>query len=220
MVNLTRPIQFAPLLLMLPIFSFGDLLSPLQPQNPPLSTHEMSLENRYPNPYVNQVFKDNILLNLYYLRGNLLTRQPNWDEVRKPFEYEFILQPNQTFSYHDDILEKYAGRVSKTTNAHFNSYEGFRSSGYLFGDGVCHLASLIYWVAKDANLEAEAPTNHNFRNIPDISKEYGVSIYSNPYSQLSHSRQNLYITNNKTKPISFKFEYDGQKVRVSISQQQ
>lgn len=182
-----------------------------------LASREISLDNRYDDPFVNGVFKDNILLNLAYLRGTIHSKQDiNWDEVTKPFIYEFKLDPSKTFAYHEDVLEKYQGSLEKTTNAHFNFQEGFKTDGYLFGDGVCHLASLIYWAAKDANLETEAPTNHDFMKIPEIPKEYGVSIYANPNSKGSNTRQNLYITNNKGKEVTFKFEYKDDKVKVSV----
>ncbi|MBI2019999.1 VanW family protein [Candidatus Daviesbacteria bacterium] len=212
MVYLRRPVTFVPLFIMLPFLTFGDLDLP---KDHILAQHEMRLDNRHEDPWVNEVFKDNILLNLAYLRDPNIPNPPNWDQVRKSFQYQFILDPNRTFTFHDDILEKYQGKVVHT-NAHFNFKEGFRSSGYLFGDGVCHLASLIYWVAKDADLEAEAPTNHDFRNIPDIPKEFGVSIYANPFNKGANTRQNLYITNNKSEPIIFKFEYDGDKIKVSV----
>lgn len=77
------------------------------------------------------------------------------------------------------------------------------------------MASLIYWVAKDARLDTKAPTNHDFMVIPEIDKQYGVSIYSNPFSKGSYQMQNLYVTNNKQKPIIFKFEYNGEKLKVS-----
>ena len=172
-----------------------------------IAQKEMSLENRQSNKWVNQVFKDNILLNLSYMSGQ---------EVKNPFQYEFKLEPNKTFAFHDDVEDKYKQNLVKTTNAHFNSQEGFKTDGYLFGDGVCHLASLIYWVAKEAGLEAEAPTNHDFAKIADIPKEYGVSIYNMPGSKSSNARQNLYVTNNKAKPITFKFEYKDNKVKVSV----
>ncbi len=177
-----------------------------------LSSHEISLENRYEVKEISDIFKDNILLNLAYMRGI----STSWDEVKKPFKYEFKLEPNKTFAFHDDVLEEYKGRLTKTTQAHFNAEEGFKTDGYLFGDGVCHLASLIYWVAKDAGLDAKAPTNHDFMAIPEISREYGVSIYSNPLSKGSNAQQNLYITNNKGKDITFKFEYNGENLKASV----
>ena len=181
-----------------------------------LSSHQFSLDNRYPVQSVSDVFKDNILLNLAYLDGSVKeAKDINWDQIRKPFTHEFNLEPGKTFAFHDDVLDQYKNSLIKTTQAHFNSTEGFKTDGYLFGDGVCHLASLIYWVAKDAGLESKAPTAHDFMSIPDISKEYGVSIYSNPFSKGSNAQQNLYITNNKSKPVSFRFEYDGTNLKVS-----
>lgn len=182
-----------------------------------LSQKEMSLDDRYEDKFVNGVFKDNILLNLAYLDGRVTKASDiNWNEVTKPSSFEFKLEPNKTFAFHSDIENKYKDSLVKTTNAHFNAGDGFKTDGYLFGDGVCHLASLINWVAKEAGLSVEAPTNHDFANIPDVPKEFGVSIYSNPGSKGSNVLQNLYITNNKSKPISFKFEYKNDKLKVSV----
>lgn len=208
-----KKIQF---LAILPIPLF-QLFNPNPVVTPPLAQKEMSLENRYADSFVNGIFKDNILLNLAYLRQSVSSKQDiNWDEVTKPFIYEFRLDPNKTFAFHEDVEAKYQAGLVKHTNAHFNAQEGFKTDGYLFGDGVCHLASLIYWTAKEANLTAEAPTNHNFMNIPDIPKEFGVSIYSNPGAKAANARQNMLVTNNREKPVSFKFEYDGTKVKVAI----
>lgn len=150
------------------------------------------------------------------MRGVASVKDVKWDEVKKPFQYEFRLDSGKTFAFHDDVLDKHKNSVVKTTMAHFNASEGFKTDGYLYGDGVCHLASLIYWVAKDANLDVEEPVNHDFMAIPEIAKEYGVSIYSNPFSKGSNARQNLYITNNKQKPITFKFEYSENNLKVSV----
>lgn len=182
-----------------------------------LATSEISLEKRYENKFVNDVFKDNILLNLAYMNGKVTKASDiKWDEITKPFKYEFRLEPNKTFAFHSDVENKFQDSLVKTTNAHFNATDGFKTDGYLFGDGICHLASLIYWVALNAGLEAEAPTNHDFAPIPDVPRRYGVSIYSNPFSKGSNTQQNLYITNNKSKPIAFKFEYQDNKVKVSV----
>lgn len=192
-----------------------DLVLPIV-QGSVLASHSISLENRYPVKQVSDVFKDNILLNIKYLSGDVKSAKDiNWDEIKKPAAIQFKLNPGETFAFHDDVLDQYKNTLVKTTQAHFNGEEGFKTDGYLFGDGVCHLASLIYWVAKDANLEASAPTNHDFMAIPEIAKEFGVSIYSNPFFKGSNARQNLYITNNKTKTITFKFEYDGTNLKVS-----
>lgn len=184
-----------------------------------LSVKEISLDKRYAVPAVNKVFKDNILLNIAYLKGAVQDPQKiNWQEVQKPFNYEFKLASNQTFAFHNDVLPEYDGKVTKTTNAHFNAAEGFKTDGYLFGDGVCHLASLIYWTARDAGLDTKAPTSHDFMAIPEIPKEYGVSIYNNPGTKDSNALQNLYIKNNKGKELTFKFEYQNNDLKVLITE--
>ena len=158
-----------------------------------MSSFDMPLNNRQSVAYVNEVFKYNILHTLK-LMGT----------------YEFTLNPGETFAFHEDVLEKYQGKVTQTTKSYFNFTDGFKSDGYLMGDGVCHLASLMNMVARQAGLEVESPTNHNFAVIPDIPKEYGVSIYS--YNAV----QNLYITNNKDYPVVFKFEYLDDKLKLKV----
>lgn len=176
-----------------------------------LASHEFSLEKRY-----YPVQKENILLNLAYMNGNVHSAQDiNWNEIQKPQTYSFRLNPNESFAYHEDILPEYTN-VVKTTNAHFNATDGFKSYGYLFGDGVCHLASLIYWVALDAGLNTSAPTRHDFMPIPEIDRQYGVSIFNNPFTKGANARQNLYITNNRNKTVEFDFDYNGDKLKVSV----
>ncbi|MCJ7805448.1 VanW family protein [Patescibacteria group bacterium] len=183
----------------------------------PLATHEISLNERYGNAFVNDVFKDNILLTLNYLDGAIESpKDISWSEVKKPFRYEFTLKPGEGFAFHDKLLPEYSGRVVKTTNAHFNFQDGFKSDGYLTGDGVCHLASLIYWVAKEAGLTAVAPANHDFANIPGVPREYGVSIYVRPDDPTGSALQNLYITNNRENPIRFVFDYKNSVLSVGI----
>ncbi|MBU1031562.1 VanW family protein [Patescibacteria group bacterium] len=216
-----RPVQTLAIipLSILSIFGAGgnqNLISPSSGEQI-VAEKEMSLANRYGNQFVNDVFKNNILLNIAYLSGKVASAKDiKWDEITKPSKYEFTLNPNKTFAFHQDVKEQYKDSLVKTTNANFNAQDGFKTDGYLFGDGVCHLASLINWVAQEAKLSVEAPTNHNFANIPDIPKQYGVSIYKNPGSCSSNQLQNLYITNNKSKTITFKFEYNNDKVKVSV----
>ena len=182
-----------------------------------LAQHEFSLNDRYGNSYVNDVFKDNILLNLAYLSGKVSkAADVNWDEIKKPIKYTFSLQPGKTFAFHDDVLPEYADSVVLTSRAHFNFAEGFKSDGYLAGDGVCHLASLMYWAAKEAGLDTYAPTSHDFMPIPGIPKEYGVSIYSTPGQSASNARQNLYIRNNHKEPVIFAFSYDGESLKFTV----
>lgn len=187
-------------------------------QGKTLASHEMSLDNRYDVPSVNQVFKDNILLNLAYLKDEQVNPSAvDWNQVQQPFHYQFSLKPGQTFAYHNDVKPGYSN-VTKTTNAHFNAQEGFKSDGYLYGDGVCHLASLIYWTAKDAGLQAEAPTNHDFMKINQIPSQYGVSIYSAPGQTATNISQNLYVTNQTSKTVNFVFNYDGHNLTNRIEQ--
>lgn len=176
-----------------------------------ISERKISLENRQNDKFVNSVFKDNILLTLAYLDGRVTSKEDLiWDEVRKPFTFEFKLKRGETFAYHENVSKEYKERVLRTTNAHFNGEQGFLSDGYLMGDGVCHLASLMYWVAKDAGVESSAPTNHDFAVINEVPKEFGVSIYySGARGNEADGNQNLYITNNLDKDLTFRFEFDG-----------
>jgi hypothetical protein len=184
-----------------------------------LASKQISLERRYDDPYINNVFKDNILLNLSYLAGKVTKKADiDWAKIEKPIDYKFVLLPNKTFAFHNDVLDKYKNSVGKTTNANFNYEDGFRSDGYLMGDGVCHFASLIYWTSKSAGLDAYAPTPHDFAVIPEIAREFGVSIYKGPGKSATNKRQNLYITNNKGKPIVFNFSYKNNKLMLSISE--
>src|SRR5258708_1893292 len=107
-----------------------------------LASHVMPMADRYAVPSVNNVFKENILLTIGYMRGLIPDKtHVNWDEIQRPFHYEFTLQPHENFAFHDAVLPQYKNQISQTTHAHFNFDEGFKSDGLLVGDGVCHLAS-------------------------------------------------------------------------------
>lgn len=181
-----------------------------------LAQQAMSLEDRYPEPGVNTVFKENILLTLGYLSGNITNLHTiNWDRLHRDFLFEKKLQPGEVFAFHDAVLPAYQGKRLITTNAHFSMDEGFLSDG-LPGDGVCHLASLINWTAKDAGLQVEAPRNHDFARIPDVPREYGAAIYTSPKDYAGSAQQNLYVTNNKSKPVKLVFQYSKGSVVVSV----
>lgn len=188
------------------------LINPLGITTPKtLSNVSYSLSNRYSDAFVNDVFSDNILLTMAYLGGKVRKGDTiSWEAVEADQEVKFVLKPGETFAFHDAVLEKYQGKVTVTTNAHFNSYEGFKSDGWLIGDGVCHLASFMYVAAKEAGLEVEAPTSHDFAVIPNIEKKDGVSIYS------ENTLQNLYITNNKSDEISFTFVYKEKTLTIQV----
>lgn len=182
-----------------------------------LAKQHMDLSVRYAQPVINGVFSDNILLNLAYISGRVQNAsQINWDEIRKPSTYTFTLQPGQVFAYHDSILPKYQNDVAKIGGSHFGAGDGYRSSGYLFGDGVCHLASLINWAARDAGLEVVAPTNHNFAMIPGIDPVYGTAIYYDPYQPAVSAQQNLYVKNTYNFPVTITIESTGDTVRVGV----
>jgi len=182
-----------------------------------LGKAQFSLEDRYAVKSVNDVFKDNILLTYSYMAGEV--KDPahiNWSEVRRNRKYTVTLNPGEVFAYHEDVLPEFKGKVIKTTNAHFGAQEGFLSDGYLVADGVCHFASLINLAAHNAGLKVVAPTNHDFARIPEVSREYGTSIYYMPGSASANAMQNLYVENNQTKPVHMVFDYTDSELSVSI----
>lgn len=181
-----------------------------------LAAENMSLEDRYPVKSVNLVFKDNILLTLAYMRGDKIDNNINWSNIEKPFHYEIKLPKSSVFAFQSDVLPEYTGKIIATTNARFNYQEGFKSDGYLYGDGVCHLASLINFTAQKAGLISVAPTPHNFAIIPDIPQKYGAAIYSSPLNYDENARQNLYVENNTNHNISLAFDYNNNTVKVSV----
>lgn len=179
---------------------------------------QFSLTDRYWNTYVSNVFSDNILLTLAYMRGVVKDNKVDWNDVRKPFTYSFTLKPGEVFAFHQDALPEFAGKVVKTTNAHFGSQEGFESDGYLVADGVCHLASLINEAATNAGLKVVAPTNHDFAKIPEVDRKYGTAIYYMPGETGTNSMQNLYVENNKDKPVTLTFTYKDNELHVEASE--
>lgn len=182
-----------------------------------LSERKMSLKTRYADSHINGVFKDNILLTLNYLAGKEIDpKNIDWNAVQNSARYELVLEPGEVFAYHDDVLPEYRGKVIKTTNARFGAGQGFRSSGYLYGDGVCHLASLINWAAKDAGLKVDSRVSHDFANIPEVPKVYGTSIVTTGTSSLNAQMQNMYIENTFDKPVTFVFNYENAELSVSI----
>lgn len=115
----------------------GDLLhgqSDVIFQKQTLSSESLDLSTRYPDTWVNEVFSDNILLNLHYfhaslgeagkvgrsskmeewasLKGdveNLKDEKGNidWEKVRAPFDFSLALEPGQTFAYHRNLLPEF-----------------------------------------------------------------------------------------------------------------
>jgi hypothetical protein len=165
--------------------------------------------------------KKNILLNFAYLSGTVKTKSDvSWDKIESPSEYSLTLNPGEVFAYHNSVLPEYKDKVVATTNAHFNSTEGFVSDGYLVGDGVCHFASLINWAAQDAGLQVLVTKNHDFAKIEEVPKAYGVSIYVDPTNGVG-DRNNLYITNNKAQAVKFTFTYNAsQELNIKVTMDQ
>lgn len=192
---------------------------PTQVQMPvQLAVREMSMGYRYPVPSVSEVFKDNILLNIAYLDGRVSSASEiDWSKVTQSSRSEFTLKPGEVFAYHDEVLPQYKGKVSVTTHTEFNKKDGYKSDGYLYGDGVCQLASLINWAARDAKLDVYAPANHDFAAIPEVPKEYGVAIYFDSNDPAHSANRNLYIRNNQDKPVTFIFDFDGEKLKISVT---
>lgn len=200
---------------------------------PVLARNVLDLTTRLPSQYGSQVFADNILLALHYLKGDegdfkLDPEKPyhpanmDWEHVREPFEISFTLEPGEVFAYHENVLPEFdppsASRRRRivTMNSRFYIQEGYKSLAGLGGNGVCHLASLINWVASEAGLEVTAKANHNFAPISGVPKEYGTSIR---YAETGHNsqNQNLYVKNGFEEPVTFEFEADSQKVILTIT---
>lgn len=192
----------------------GELLSPVfKKQLVILAEHELDLTSREPGAYANEVFADNILLALHYLKGDVEERGINWEEIRQPFGVDFVLQPGETFAFHGNVLAEFdppSGGPAVTMNSKFFIEEGYRSVGGLGGNGVCHLASLINWVASEADLEVTAKVSHDFYPVPGVSRQYGTSIRS------QSKTQNLYIQNNFEIPVVFAFSVESGKVDLKV----
>jgi hypothetical protein len=182
-----------------------------------LASEKMSLTDRYPVKSVSDVFKDNILLTLGYMSGRVQSAgQINWDELHKPTSFAFTLKPGEVFSFTDSEMAQFKDKTVLTTKAHFTAFEGFRSDGYLYGDGVCHFASLMNWAARGAGLEVTAPVRHDFAAIPEIAPVYGTAIYYSPDQPSVNEQQNLYIENTLSIPVQFVFIYKDDTLQVNI----
>lgn len=210
--------MFPTLFIGIPLLSNLFAPQPSKPAENVLAEKSFSMGYRYPDQWVSNVFKDNILLTLYYLRGNPKTQEVNWTAVERPFHYEIKIPKGKTFAFHEDVLPEYKDKIVKTTDSHFNSYEGFKSDGWLVGDGVCQLASFINMAARAAGLDVLSPTNHNFAAIPQVPREFGVAIYDVPGQNYSNELQNLYVTNNRGKETSLAFDFDGKNLKVSVTE--
>lgn len=193
---------------------------PIKPQTVTqqvMATHSMSLATRYAVPSVNSVFRDNILLTMHYMSGKVKKASDiKWETIRKESRHEIVIPAGKAFAYHDNILPEFKGKVVATTNANFGPGDGFLTDGYLYGDGVCHLASLMNWAAQDAGLKVTALVNHDFARIPEVDRKYGTSIYYTPDGSRNTQRQNLYIENTTDKAVTMIVTYKNDTVSVSF----
>lgn len=199
----------------LPFFSFSipkGLAEPLVwpiPREKVLAEHVLDLNERLPaSPSGNEVFKYNILLNLKYLEGNL--------DLGDSFTTEVELQPGEVFAYQENLLPEFQDKSVKTGGTKFIAQEGYKALGGLYGNGVCHLASLINWTASDAGLKVTALANHNFWPIPGVPKEYGTSIRYLPDNGWKTKNQNLYIENPFDEPVKLVFHSFPEEVKLKV----
>lgn len=189
-----------------------------------LAEHALDLNSRLPDKVGSEVFADNILLTLHYLKGDVGGIKVNqgelggvdWRKARESFEASFILEPGEVFAYHDTVSPEFKNEKIKTSNAHFTLKEGYKPLAGLPGNGVCHLASLINWVASDAGLGVMARVNHDFFPVPGVPKENGTSIRWGPNGEFNSRNQNLYIKNNFDFPVIFEFIANEEMVILKI----
>lgn len=173
-----------------------------------LARHDLDLTIREPDSFVNEVFRDNILLSLHYLKGGV-SLPVDWNQVREPFSVTFTLKPTEVFTFHANTLPEFA-HPTITMNSQFYMDEGYKAVGGLGGNGVCHLATLINWVAKDAGLVTVAKVNHDFAPVAGVPREFGVAILS------QSAQQNLYVKNNQDFPVVFRFSVTPQNVNLTL----
>jgi vancomycin resistance protein YoaR len=173
-----------------------------EPQKEVLASESLDLDNRYPVKSVSEGFKENILVNLGHLK-----------EINNG---RIILAPGEVFAFHKNLLPEFLGSKVITQRSEYRASEGYKLVSGLYGNGVCHLATLMNWVASEAGLEVTARVNHDFAPVPGVDRKYGTSIKFYPNVGGASERQNLYIKNNKDYPIEFVFEREGDNLIFSI----
>jgi len=161
-----------------------------------LSSETMDLGSRYHVESISNGFMRNILINVWYLVGT------------KPL----ILQPGEVFAFHKNILPQFKDEKIVTQESGFNSQDGYVAVAGLYGNGVCHLATLMNWVSSEAGLEVTALASHDFSPVPGIDRKYGTSIRYMPDGSRNSSGQNLYVKNTFDYPVEFKFSLENERV--------
>lgn len=179
-----------------------------------LASESFDLDNRYPAKSVSEGFKENILIALGYLAAESKDIQ---QREEGDFVFSLILEPGEVFAFHSQILPEFKNTKIITQKSGFLPKDGYKTIAGLAGNGVCHLATLMNWVASEAGLEVTAPTNHDFAAIPGIDRKYGTSIYFTEAGGSVTERQNLYLKNNKDYSVSFVFSLKGDNLIFSIN---
>ncbi len=202
------------LALLIPFFSFSiptpdlSMVWPI-PREEVLAEHVLDLNERLPDSeFGNEVFKFNILLALKYIEGN--------PDLNEPFITEVELQPGEVFAFQENLLPEFEDKTVKTGWTKYIAQEGYKPLAGLFGNGVCHLASLINWTATDAGLEVTALANHDFWPVPGVPKEYGTSIRYLEGGGWKTENQNLYIENSFDQPVKLVFNSTTDEVELKV----
>jgi len=196
-----------------------------------LARESLDMTKRNPDKAVSDIFRDNILLNLHYMYGDVekvkieSTNNSNeyvdinWDKVREPLNFSLVLEPGELLAFHDELLPEFRNLKVKSGWTKFSVAEGYKVLDGLSGNGVCHLATLINWVSSEAGLGVTAKVNHDFYPVPGIDRKYGTSIIYLP-GEITTQMQNLYVINNTGKQVKFVFKADYYKVELSILKNQ
>jgi len=96
-------------------------------------------------------FKDNILLAVNYATNSKINpTNIDWEKIDSQYKGTLTLNRvkhllSMTMSCRNSP-EKWLSLLMLILIRR----KDLKSDGYLVGDGVCHLASILYWVAKDA----------------------------------------------------------------------
>ncbi len=202
------------LALIIPFFSISiqtpnlEMIWPI-PREEILAEHVLDLDERLPDSETgNEVFKYNILLALKYIEGNT--------DLSDSFTTEVELQPGEVFAFQENLLPEFENKTVKTGWTKYIAQEGYKPLAGLYGNGVCHLASLINWVGSDAGLKVTAPANHNFWPVPGVPKEYGTSIRYLVDNGWKTKNQNLYLENTFDYSVKLVFEASDEEIDLRV----
>jgi hypothetical protein len=168
-----------------------------------LASGRLNLNDRYPVPSVSEGFKENILIAV--------------DRLKEINGGRLVLQPGEVFAFHKNIAREFQGEKVVTQESGFRVKDGYKVVAGLPGNGVCHLASLMNKVAREAGLAVTAAVDHDFARIPGIEREYGTSIYFMPGGGRNSANQNLYLKNTLNFPVRLDFNLGGDTLYFSIN---